>query len=452
MRASIRKDITRKPMLAAAVAMALATGAFTNVAHAADDSLTWHGITLYGLFDLDLSYQSHGAPLSKTRAEGVNYLIAKNSGDSHTSIAPNGLSQSKLGLKGKEEFADGWYGVFTAELGFQPTSGQLTDGLKSLVKNNGVALADQTSASDSSRAGQVLNGPANFGIESKQFGTLTYGRNNTLLLDNIGAYDPMGGSYAFSLIGGSGYTAGMGDTQDTRLDNSIKYWYKNDMFHFGGLYQFRHLEGNPAQAWQGDIGFTAGGFSIDGIYGHKKDAVAAASLSSSQMLTNPANSLVATISNNTDYTIDASYAWDKFKLSGGYEHIRFENPTNPVAGPFFGLGGYLFSVIKNTTYTIPKVAQVSWFGARYSFTPDFDLTGAYYHLSQNSFNSNGCSDASSSSCSGSETVYSVMGDYRFNKHFDGYAGVMYSKVSNGLANGFLHTSSYDPTIGFRFKF
>src|SRR5579859_4723190 len=132
MRASIRKDITRKPMLAAAVAMALATGAFTNVAHAADDSLTWHGITFYGVFDVDLAYQSHGAPLSKTRAEGVNYLIAKNSNGSHTSIGPNGLSQSKLGLKGKEEFADGWYAVFNAELGFQPNSGQLTDGLKSL--------------------------------------------------------------------------------------------------------------------------------------------------------------------------------------------------------------------------------------------------------------------------------------------------------------------------------
>mgnify|MGYP003693618249 CR=1 FL=1 len=31
-----------------------------------DDSLTWHGITLYGLVDMGVTYQNHGAPLSNT--------------------------------------------------------------------------------------------------------------------------------------------------------------------------------------------------------------------------------------------------------------------------------------------------------------------------------------------------------------------------------------------------
>ena len=40
-----------------------------------DDSLTWHGITLYGLVDAGLSYQNHGAPLSNASGFGLNYLI-----------------------------------------------------------------------------------------------------------------------------------------------------------------------------------------------------------------------------------------------------------------------------------------------------------------------------------------------------------------------------------------
>src|SRR3984893_11349094 len=43
-----------------------------------DDSLMWHGITLYGLVDMGVTYQSHGAPLSNTAGLGLNYLITKN--------------------------------------------------------------------------------------------------------------------------------------------------------------------------------------------------------------------------------------------------------------------------------------------------------------------------------------------------------------------------------------
>jgi hypothetical protein len=52
---------------------------------------------------------------------------------------------------------------------------------------------------------------------------LPYGRQNALTLDGVIAYDPMGGSGAFSVIGFQGATAGMGDTENARLDNSFKY-------------------------------------------------------------------------------------------------------------------------------------------------------------------------------------------------------------------------------------
>ena len=48
-----------------------------------NDSLTWNGITLYGLVDMGITYQNHGAPLSSTAGLGLNYLISKNSNGSY---------------------------------------------------------------------------------------------------------------------------------------------------------------------------------------------------------------------------------------------------------------------------------------------------------------------------------------------------------------------------------
>jgi len=443
----------KKSILCAAIAAASITG-FANVALAADDSaLTWNGITLSGIVDAGIAYQTHGTPLSQDFYTGLGYLVSKNSNKSVTSFAPNGLSQSKIVVTGKEELVEGLNGIFNFEMGFNQQSGKLADACGSLVHNNGVDIHNQTTGNDGARCGQFFNGPANIGLQSKELGQLTAGRNNTLLTDAIGKYDPMGGSYAFSVIGFSGATAGGGDTENTRLDNSIKYTFKQDMFHAGLLYQFGKIDSSPGEAWQGDIGIDYQGFSIDGLFAHKKDAIAAGSLSAAQIAAGaPLNSLAATISDNTAYTLAASYTWDQWKFSGGYEHIKYENPSLAITSPFSGLGGYYFSVINNNAFANDKVLQVSWIGAKYSFSKDWDITGAWYHYDQNSFKGNGCSDTSASSCSGSLDAYSLMTDYRFSKRFDVYAGAMWSKVSDGLASGFLHTSTVDPMIGARFKF
>ena len=43
-------------------------------------------------------------------------------------------------------------------------------------------------------------------------------------------------------------------------------------------------------------------------------------------------------------------------------------------------------------------------------------------------------------------VYSMMADYRWTSRFDTYGGVMWSGVYDGLANGFLHSSTLSPTV------
>jgi hypothetical protein len=142
-------------LLAAASAAQAQTTTPAAPPAAADESLTWHGITLYGIVDVDLQYETHGAPFSSYFISGGSDIVQKNSNNSVSGVTSNGMSQSRVGLQGKEplHFLD-WSAVFKLETYFNPASGQITDALKSVTQNNGRALDAQSTNIDSSIAGQ----------------------------------------------------------------------------------------------------------------------------------------------------------------------------------------------------------------------------------------------------------------------------------------------------------
>jgi predicted porin len=420
-----------------------------------DDSLTWHGITVYGGLDMGVMYQSAGTPLNSSYGPGVEEIISKNSNHSLVTLAPNELSYSNIGLKGTEELMPGLSALFNLQQTFTLTGGRVSNGLESLVNQNGVALNKQISGGDSSRAGQLFDGAAYFGLSSPTWGTITAGRQNSITLDGVIAYDPNGASNAFSLIGYSGTTAGTGDTQDARLDSSVKYRVNLGPIRVGALAQLQGF-GNltTKSAYEADIGTDYAGFSFDAIYSQVYDAISASSIAAPT----PAqtNTLAGTVSDNTSWMLLARYNIDDIaKIYAGSEHIQFDNPQNPLAAPTEDLG-FTLSSVNDAAFTQQKVLQISWAGVKYNVTPDFDVTGAAYYETQNSFATGklaGCSSkAQSSACSGNEEAYSLVADYRFTKRFDVYAGAMYSEVNGGLSNGFLHDSTIDPTVGARFRF
>jgi predicted porin len=445
-----------------------------------DDSLTWKGITLYGIVDVGLQYQTHGTPVSDYFPAGTAEPIQKNSNNSVTGITPNNLSQSRIGLAGNEPLVGDWAAVFRLETFFNPQSGDLSDGLKSLTQNNGRALAYQSTNVDTSVAGQTFAGAAYAGFSSPTYGTLTFGRHPTPLADGIAKYDPTGASQAFSLIGFSGTTAGGGDTEDRRLDQSVKYSAKYDWLHAGALYQFSGARGSTNTAVQATLGADYAGFSVDAYYAKKYNAVGAAALSAAQVsgladlcttsVTPPANpagaqcysinnSLSGTVSDNTTGAIMGLYNFGAvFPLTvyAGAEHIKFANPNNPYAAGQLIIGGYVLAYVNNTAYTEEKNLDVFWAGFKWSMIPQLDLIVDYngYHQAAYATGADaGCTSASvSSKCSGNESTISAVLDYRFSKRFDGYFGSMYSTVSGGLANEFLNTNTIATTLGVRFKF
>jgi predicted porin len=436
----------------------------TPVSAPSDDALTFHGITLYGTIDLGLQYQTHGAPISDYFPAGSADIVQKNSNHSITGVTPNNLSQSKVGLQGVEPVIGDWSAVFKLETFFNPQSGDLSDALKSLAQNNGrsVASGTQTTNLDSSVAGQPFQ-QAFAGVSSKIFGTLTFGRQNTLLADGIAKYDPNFASQAFSLIGLSGTTAGAGDTQDRRLDGSIKYVATYaQMVHFGAMVKPNEGNGMSNAAFEVNVGGEYAGASIDAYYVKVHDAIGAASLSAAQVALLPglgfssSNSLAATISDNTSFSVLGSYNIGVARLFAGYEHISFANPSTPLPAGFDDLGGYKLAFVNNTAFPNDKVQQVFWAGAKYKVIPSVELTAAYYGYKQNAFGTGalaGCSSTVDASCSGSLDAFSFDADWRLSKRFDAYAGAMYTGVHGGLANGYIfHTTDINPTIGIRFSF
>jgi predicted porin len=427
-------------------------------------ALAYYGITVYGTIDIGGGYETHGTPFNQNIITGVEELVQKNSNKPAWLLTPGGLSQSNIGIKGNETLTPGLNFIFDLNFGFDPYSMTAANGPKSILDNNGVPLSAQSSNADSSRAGQFYNAVGYAGLSSQTYGTLTIGRQNSLELDGVNAYDPMGGSYAFSVIGWQGTAVGGGDTEDARISTAVKYrlnvgddWFRvSGIAQLGGYDQNNATQGEYGAGIGKDFDFGASGkLSLDGIFTYDKGAVKAAALAAgSAAFAAAPGTLAATISDDTSGMLLAKYTYQKLKVFGGYEFISFANPSSPVTSDFTNIGGIpvLFGNISQTGFAHDEHLQIMWTGARYAFTDTVDAGVAYYHYDQNSFGKTFCGDNSASTCAGTLDAVSVNVDWKFAKKFDVYAGMMFSQVRNGLANGYLFRSNLAPTAGLRFQF
>jgi predicted porin len=450
-----------------------------------NDDICWKGVCVYGAFDMGVGYQQHGSAYSPLSANPNSFMIQKQSAGSYFGVVGNAMSVSFIGLRGKQEIADGLYGIFNVQAAFNPASGQGDNGLLSVVQNNGLtgALSGQNSYGDSSRNGQMFATAAYFGIDSPTYGAFTMGRQSNLIRDNVINYDPMGGAQAFSLLGAQGSNAGGGDTENAILDNSYKYAVGIGPVRLAALVALR--SGNNSgvgNIFTGDIGFDYMGWSIDFAGGKIYDAISVGGpLSTAQVTAATAQGLAmgqgqisGTVSDNSIFQVGTKYSIGPWKFYGGYEYIKYQNPNNPLAPGNFDQG-YVLAVTNNANYTVNKILQTAWVGAKYAVTRDVDVYGGYWHEWQNNFASTAANiplcavtPVGGTQCAGSTDAVSVVVDWRFAKHIDLYAGVMWIQVQNGQANGYTaaatsntgvtnplgpnKASSYDPTVGLRYQF
>jgi predicted porin len=428
---------------------------------AGDDSLTWHGITLYGVIDIGFQYDTHSAPFTPYRPASSGNIVRQNDYQSANGLTSSNMGQSRVGLQGTEPLSEGWSAVFQVESFFNPQSGEIGDSLKSLAVNNGRPLNAQSIGVDGSSAGQAFQ-TAYAGIKSARFGTLTFGRQVTLLSLGSIKYDPNYNAAAFGLLGASNTYSGGGSSEDNRLDSTVIYSLGlADLAHVAALYKFNGSNGKANTAVQANVGAQYAGLSIDAYYSKLNSAIMSAALTPAQFAKLPtlgysaSNALAGTISDDTTYALMALYKLDPLKFFAGFMNIKYTNPATALAAGFQDIGGYVLAFVTNNAYNVPKIFNVYWTGLRYAVLPQLELTAAYYGYHQSAYGTGklaGCSTSAHSVCSGSFEAFSFDADYHLNKHFDAYLGAMYSGVHDGVASGYFHSTNINPTIGVRYKF
>ncbi len=444
-------------LIGAGIGLALACAAAqAEVKDPLPDSLSLGGVTLYATIDVGYAYQNHGVPLSSEYLGGLEYqafTTTRNFAGSQSTFAESGLEQSKIGIRVLQPIADDFSLVARTDTGFNPLSGQLVNACQALVDNSTLAQGHQTANADSSRCGQAFNGVIFAGVGSPRFGTLTIGRQQSLQLDALAIYDPQTLSYAFSFLGYSGFNAGAGSTEAGRWDNSGKYVLQAGPVHISGMYSNGGEDtGVLGKAYGADIGVTYQGLSVDVVYENEKSAVnLRSSFDNLGVNPLPTPGLAAYISDDTSYNIMGKYTFefgdsskkDKLTVYAGYSHIEKAHGDYTVGT---AQNNYPISVGININNS--AIYNMEWLGARFARGDGWNFTGAYYHITQNSWtiglgpagtDNLGCTVAGLL-CSGDFNEVSFVADYIINKHYDVYGGVNWSEVTDGLANGFVGTT------------
>lgn len=90
----------------------------------------------------------------------------------------------------------------------------------------------------------------------------------------------------------------------------------------------------------------------------------------------------------------------------------------------------------------------------------WSFSAGYYHINQPAFSSASTLSTPQSGSPNQQKGYtagnldsgSFVVDYRFDKHFDVYAGLNYSTIEGGLASGYLANNDATFVTGVRLKF
>ncbi|WP_159991069.1 porin [Pelistega ratti] len=182
----------KKSLLVAALAAGFASTAQADV-------------SLYGRIDFGAGYEQTKTTIN----QGINHVykdkkpvVAGTTKVRSTGIKPNIATSSRWGLKGSEDLGNGTSAIFQLEGGFNPETGKSTQG------------------------GALFGRKAIIGLKSKNWGTLTIGRQNSVADDMV----------SFADVGWSNGAAGstLAGSISTRQSPTIKYLSPNlDGFKFG---------------------------------------------------------------------------------------------------------------------------------------------------------------------------------------------------------------------------
>ncbi|XAH23471.1 porin [Xylophilus sp. GW821-FHT01B05] len=329
-------------------------------------------VTLYGIADASVR---HASGLSPSFAPAAGSFSGLNSGVDNT---------SRWGLRGTEDLGGGLRALFLLEAGLNLDTGT---SVNSKYFDRGSYLG--------------LSGP---------WGTVTAGRQTTVLADAISPVDPLGmrvasfnpniNTVALSQhglgiqFGSAGLTTG-----SYRLDNSVKYSGSFGPVTARAMYGFGEAAGSTSSLSSSGAGlaYASGDLAVSGAYQGFKDA--------------DGRKLEA-------YTLGASYRWGALRLAANAGRNKAQ-----------------------TSATAETVQRVLSAGGTFAATQAIDITAAYYKVdrSRTTARADGYGRAV------------VVGEYKLSRRTrlyaeldltrwqDGYQGAGNKSRSTGASLGVMHT-------------
>ena len=397
-------------------------------------ALAQSSITIYGLVDIGVMTQTNAGNINQTTwgssGSPLNYPGVKNG--TVSGAMANGESQSRIGFKGQEDLGGGTKAIFLLETGFNPVTGNIAS--NGMAGNGAATSAAQ--GGDNALQGILFNRGAYVGVTNEQWGALTLGRQQNLMLENIGNYNPVN-AQMFSPIAFSGTYGGGGYTDSATVNQAIKYELKQAGFNAKALYATGGIAGNfTAGAVSGlQLGYENARWGIQAIASHAADATsltgatatgAAGSLMTSAQLAGtspivPANALNVTLSNTTAYQLTSKFqVTDSLNIKAGYEREIIGPPSDFrwYANMPMTVSG--FAIASMTANKTSKAINVYWVGANYSFTPTIIGSIGYYYAS---------TPQTQGVAQGVQQFQSAMLDYYWSKRTNLYLGIMNTNTS-----------------------
>lgn len=324
-------------------------------------------VTLYGMTDLSIRY------LTNANVQNNNRLF----------MANGAVINSHVGLRGTEDLGGGLKAVFQIAGNVNPQDGSLSD------------------------SGRLFGSEAYVGLANR-YGTLTMGRQNTPLFDElVGTYDPL--TYAnYPENSWLPFALGVG----LCADNAVKYTGQFGGLYIGAVYSFgSNYETNGADGFSGQIPGHLGAGSMYGLLASYVTGWVSVAAGVQQVSDNSNNK-------QTLYNADIAYASGRAKIYAGY--LRSRDNTGLVDSLLAEQPIPDISQLKNTH----RIDDGPFAGLSWQASSPLLLTAAfYYDHMRNAATTNG------TLAGGSRYSMAALAEHSLSKRTEVYGTVDFNKVS-----------------------
>lgn len=341
-------------------------------------SASWaqSSVSLYGIVDVAARYTTNAGPTAATK------------GDAQKSIAPGGMSQSRLGLNVSEDLGGGVKALVNMEHRFNADTGAVA-------------------AADFWRQSWV-------GLQGG-FGRTTLGRQYNVLFD---VFTSTYASFKYSPYI-EAFKPEIGFSLGARNDNMIKYLVESGPWRAALQVSAGEGAATGGKSVGGYVRYGSGPMALGGAYLVLHDGAAKKA---------------------TAMTAGGSYALGAWNLSAGWARNQFESSFNPlIIASLLGNGG------TNGTFVLGNVhhRDMISLGGSFQATPQLNLGVHYWYARQVGVSSAG---------DGKAVFAAAVADYALSKRTDLYAEIDSTRLKDGLTFSNTADSRVGVMVGIRHRF